>query len=237
MDIKTIIGGVIIVALLALAFYIRMKNKPTEQDKELADNFLKGLSDTFYTKMIDIISNIDINIYGSIEEFETAVLGEIYDTLLAYTYEQLKEVAKKDILTTLALKLLDKKTIEKFVAQCIKEKEIGNHIEAIWEAKIEDNIKSAEKEDEDLQNEFDNPELYNEEFDTKDLPKAEPTVEEYDDSDLDVEDSEKYDEDDASVETVDLITKKDKNGNELYYIKDANGKKSRISKAEAAKYM
>ena len=73
--IVSIIGGLIILGLVVLAIFIRMKKNPSIYDKQAATEFLEGLSNIFYQKMMDIVGNIKFDKYSSIEEMEAAMKG------------------------------------------------------------------------------------------------------------------------------------------------------------------
>ena len=96
--IVTLIGGLIIIAAIIAAVYIRFKTNPNAIDKNLADEFLNGLRDVFYYKMLDIVEGFNIEDYNSLEEMEVSILRDIYETLYSYTEEKMKEAAKEDII-------------------------------------------------------------------------------------------------------------------------------------------
>jgi hypothetical protein len=98
-----------------------------------------------------------------------------------------------------------------------------------------------DKEDDKLQEEYSDQSLYVEDASEFELPPAEekeippeelakiiPPVEEEDET-LDLED----DSVELIVDKAEIIKTTDKNGKELYYEIDENGRKSRISKAAA----
>jgi hypothetical protein len=98
-----------------------------------------------------------------------------------------------------------------------------------------------DKEDEELQEEYSDQTLYVEDSSEFELPPAEekeippeelakiiPPVEEEDET-LDLED----DSVELIVDKAEIIKTTDKNGKELYYEIDENGRKNRISKATA----
>ena len=169
------------------------------------------------------------------------MLSSIYYTLSSYIKDELAEAAQTDIVTALVLKVLDDKFITKFIESIIEKYNISEEIANVWESKIKENNNNAEIEDKELQDKFSSDE-YNEDFDIKDLPSTLNNTEEEDEEyneniNPQKDEPEEYSEDDESVEDIKIVTKKNKNGNTLYYIEDADGKLSRISKAEAEKYL
>lgn len=199
--ILTVIGGLAILGMIIGAIVIRFKTQPSTHDKDAAKDFLEGLSKVFYEKMIEIITNFDLKLYKSLEEAETAILVQVYDTLWDYVSGELEEASKKDILTAMALKVLNKDFVDDFVSKLIDENKISDKIENLWFEKVEKINKESEEIDEKLQEEFNDPELYNEEFDATELPQAEIVEESEDDEYTDTEAV--YDsENDNSVELV-----------------------------------
>lgn len=204
----TIIGGVILLICVALAIIIRAKsNKPTVADKITAKEFLDGLSDAFYNKMIDIVNTVDITKYDSIYKLEADLLSEIYDACWTYTDQQLSEHKEEDILTAMVLRVIDKEFVIKFINELFTNKELHVKIEELWNNKF--NLVSEEviKEDDALIEEFSNPEEYVEEFNEAELEEAKdivPTEEEIAALNPQVEiDEVEYDpETDTSVEII-----------------------------------
>ena len=127
--IVTLIGGLIIIAAIIAAVYIRFKTNPNAIDKNLADEFLNGLRDVFYYKMLDIVEGFNIEEYDSLEEMEVSILRDIYETLYSYTEEKMKEAAKEDIITAMALKVLSRQYIEAFLDKVMEETGIKSKID------------------------------------------------------------------------------------------------------------
>ena len=208
----TVIGGIVILVLIIIAVVIRLKNKPiTEEDQKSAQEFLEGLSDTFYQNIVDIINNIDFQNYQSLPELEVDVLNTIYDNTWNYVEEQLKDISKTDVLTALALKILNKEYVEKFIDGIIEKYDINNKISEAWDKYFSAKEKEVEEEDKKLQEQFSDDEKYiTEESTPEDLPpveKEEPSEEELKNIIPPSEEDPNYDASvDDSVEVLDETT-------------------------------
>lgn len=175
--IMTIIGGIVILVFIIIAIIIRMKTNPSAYDKEMAQNFLNKLSDTFYKKIVEIVNNIDLFSYSSVEELETSILTQIYDAVWDVVQKELEEQSQKDILTALSLKVINKDFVIQFVDKIIDNKSIMVNLTNEWVVShIEESSKESCKEDEALQKKFSDSNEYNENFDVKDLPPAQEIV-------------------------------------------------------------
>lgn len=179
----TVFGGIVILVLIIIAVVIRLKNKPiTEEDQKSAQEFLEGLSDTFYQNIVDIINNIDFQNYQSLPELEVDILNTIYDNTWNYVEEQLKDISKTDVLTALALKILNKEYVEKFIDGIIEKYDINNKISEAWNKYFSEKEKEVIEEDKKLQEQFSDDEKYiTEESTSEDLSpveKEEPSEEE-----------------------------------------------------------
>lgn len=203
----TVIGGIIVVALIVAAIVIRFKNNPTAYDKELAKNFIEGLGDTIYKKIVNIINNIDFSIYESLAELEVDILTQIYDEIWVYVEGQLEEAAKDDVLTALAIKVINKEYVDKFIDGIMEQFAVNDTLSTSWDDHMEKMVGDIEKEDERIQDEYNDPEQYNESFENEDLPLAEevvPTDEEISSLSLNPpsEEAEVYEDGDESVEVL-----------------------------------
>lgn len=147
--IVTILSGAVILICIIVAIVIRYKSNPSAIDKESAKKFLDGLSDTFYDKIMEIINNIDFSKYNSLVELEADVLNTIYETIWNYVEEELKDAAKTDILTALALKVLNKDFVDKFVEDLINKLNIEWKLEAAWSKNhnFDDKVKEIQNND------------------------------------------------------------------------------------------
>ena len=217
-NVLTIILSGVILCLIILAVVIRFKSKPSAYDKEEAEKFLKGLSETFYNKMLSIVSTVDINSFSSLEDLEVSILNEIYDVIWDYVEEELEEASKSDIITAMVLKVLNKNFVIKFVDKLIEEYKINDNLCSKWNKKLESASETIEAEDKDLQEKFSNSEEFIEEFSENDLKEAEnvePTAEDLASIIPPSDEEKEYNpEEDESVELID---------DEIYI--DANGRK------------
>lgn len=167
------VGGLIITVFVIIAIVIRLKSN-TNGEKS-AKLFLEGLSDTFYNKIVDIITNIDIDSYTCIEEFQASVLNDIYDSTWDYVEAQLAESSESDIVSTMMRKVLNREFVSKFVDNIIDTYQIQDKLDSMWKNK------SEEKKDENLQEEFEDSEKYIENLSNDELEPAkeiQPTEEE-----------------------------------------------------------
>ena len=202
----TVIGSILILAIIIGVMIIRYKSKPTIYDKDQAEKFLKGLSDAIYEKIVNIINNFDISIIESIEDFQASILIDIYNTIWDYVEGELKVAAQKDILTAMALKVLNREYVEQFLDILMKENGLVDKMWDKWNRFVEDKSGKIEEQDQSLQQQFSDPEQYNEDFDPKDLPVAEE--QEIDKEEIEkiippIDEEPEYDEEsDSSVEIV-----------------------------------
>lgn len=211
-----LIGGILILGFLIVAIVIRFKTKPSIYDKESAQNFLLGLSESFYEKVTDIINNINISDYDSIEDFEVSVLSTIYEGISGYISEELEKTSKEDILSAMALKILNKDFIIKFIDEFVKENDIEDKISNIWF----DNFKSKSEEvvenDEKLSIELSDEEKYIENVTEEDMIPAQevvPSEEELASLNPPSDEEKEYDpENDSSVEIIEDDTYLDTRG-------------------------
>lgn len=175
-DMLTLICGIILLGAIVGAVVIRLKRKPSTDDENSAKEFLEGLSDTFYNKMIDIINHFDFSAYKSLPELEVDLINQIYDSVWEYVEEQLKDQAQTDVLTALALKVLNKEFVTGFVDTLIERFNINENISNMWNSLVAEKEADTVEEDKKLQEEFNDPDKYVEDLDTKDLPPVEEKV-------------------------------------------------------------
>lgn len=211
----TVIGGIIILALIIFAIYLRFKKNPSNNDKDLALEFLNGLSEVIYKKITDIINNINFFEYDSLIKLEAAVLNEIYDAVWEYVEGELAEAAKTDILTAMTLKVLNKEFVDKFLDNFLEKHQISAKIEERYNSYTESLAESIEEEDKRLQEQFSDPSQYNQDTSVDDLPKYQP--EEISEEVLSSlipqkEEEEEYVENDETMEILDDDTYIDSNG-------------------------
>lgn len=202
----TLIGGLVLLVLIITAIVIRLSSDSYKNGKESATSFLASLTNTFYNSIIEIINGIDLSSYSTLIEFETDVLSQIYDKMWDFVEGQIAEAAKTDILSAVALKILNKDFLTKFIDDLIEQNQILDKIMDRWNSKIETTSESMVEEDKKLQETFSDSKQYNEESSYNDLPPVEETVipeEELSKLNPQTDEIQDYDpETDSSVEVV-----------------------------------
>ena len=202
----TLIGGLVLLVLIITAIVIRRSSDSYKNGKESATSFLASLTNTFYSSIIEIINGIDLSSYSTLIEFETDVLSQIYDKMWDFVEGQIAEAAKTDILSAVALKILNKDFLTKFIDDLIEQNQILDKIMDRWNSKIETTSESMVEEDKKLQETFSDSKQYNEESSYNDLPPVEETVipeEELSKLNPQTDEIQDYDpETDSSVEVV-----------------------------------
>lgn len=145
---NTLIGfAALAVVIVLLAIIFKLKQGPTEADKNKAEEFLKGLSDTFYSKMVDIVTTLKPEDFGDIEEFESEILSEIYNTLWDYTEAEMKKAAGSDLLTAMVIQVIDREFVNDFVNSVIASSDIKSMINDIWLKYFENRVKELEAQE------------------------------------------------------------------------------------------
>jgi len=236
-----VIGGIIFLAILVFVIIFELRKS---SNKKAVSEFLNGLGEEIYNVVIDTIRNADPSLFKDVEAFEAAIISNIYDNVWDYVEKVAIDSLEVDTITKAVFKCIDKKTIVKFIDAILENKEGYTRIRDAYGA-YQLETSNVESEDAKLVEEYADQSQYVEESKNEDLEAAtevEPTAEE-----LAVLNPPKEEEDDkfnVEDDTMELITDKpeiitsyDKNGNALYYEVDANGKKTRVSKAYALSKM
>lgn len=174
--ILSILGGAAVLICIIIAIAIRLKTNPSGLNKDAATKFLEGLADTFYEKIMEIINNIDFSKYNSLVELEAGILSDIYDTIWEYVESQLQEASKTDILTALALKVLNKDFVDSFVDNILSQYNINEKLEAAWAEHFEE--KTTELESVSDESEFTGSDYVEESSDEDLAPAQEEEVSE-----------------------------------------------------------
>lgn len=220
-NLQTIIGGIIILAVIVFAIWFRLKTHPSKADKQAAEDFLNGLADNIYKMITKIINEIDLSKYDSLENLESDILKKIYDSVFDYIQSQLAEAANEDILSALVLKVLDKDTIYKFIDKLINNKDVNGQLTNLWDSnKIKEQSSDIENEDKELTEEYSDQTKYADKIDDKEnlqdsLPPAEEPVltqEELNSINPQKDEEEEYNPNDISMEIVEDDTYIDKRG-------------------------
>ena len=221
-SILTIIGGLLILIAVIVVIFVKLKNEPTEEDKDQALEFLYGLSDVIYQKVVSIITEFDISKYDSIEELEVDILSDIYDDIWDYVEEEIKSYDSDDLFTAIAVKVINKEFVTNFVDDLLNQFDISNKINSIWAANFEAKVNLVDT-DESVDS-YKDQSLYVEDLNENNLEPAiivEPTEEELallnpptDEGEGDI-----YNPEDSSVELI------EDNEEELDYFFDSKGRK------------
>ena len=180
-NIVPLICGIVVIIAAGIIIFLR-KTRPSSSDKKAAEEFIKGLSDTFYKTMLDIANSIDPKEFSNIEAFEESILKRIYSDIYDYTESKLKEAASTDIISAMVLKIIDKEYIINVIDTIYKNGNIENIIKDIWAKNFEEKVSEMESNIQDVAigHDVNGNEIiytgsdYNEDFDEKnDLPLAE----------------------------------------------------------------
>lgn len=199
-----IIGGIIILAFFVVALVVRFKRNPSKFDKEQAQQFIEGLSDSIYERVLFIITSYDFLSYDNLPELEVSILNDLYDGVWEYVEAEIAKASQEDLLTAMAAKVINKEFVDRFVNLVFDEINITSLIESKWTENhnVDEEIESVESEDINLQDKFSNQEEYVENSYVEDLPPAsEPTEEELANIIPPVDEVE-YSDDDETVEVI-----------------------------------
>lgn len=239
---KLMLGfGAVIVIIVAL-FAINYFRKDSEGKKE-AEEFLKGLEEHLYHTVLEIINSMDISAYKTFEEYEKAILEQVYDSCWKFVEKKMAEADNQNLLSVIAQKFITKENIEKLIDKIMVERDINDNMANVYGTyKIENTSEALIEEDKELQEKFSDDEEYYETFDPdKDSEVHEEPIPVERPSDEDLanlnpqkdEDSETYEDGDDSVEVVKdyILETKVKGGAIRYYLVNGEtGKKKIISK-------
>ena len=228
----TIIGAVIIAAIIIFCIYLYTKLGKDKKYIKAANQFLEGIQGKLLATINDIIDNYDFNTKKSLEEIETEILTKIYDNVWDYILETMNKSENK--LIQLASKIITKEFVIDHLNKLIEEIGIKNTISSRYAAQnIKSNSEAVIEADKKLQEEF-AKEDYIEDADNIELPPAEKEqLTEEEASKLNPPTDEVvYSDDDTSVEVVEkkIILRHDKNNKPLYYEMDEDGALKRVTK-------
>lgn len=200
----TVLVGVGVVALIGLVVFLRWRLTPSKEQKKKAMDFLKGLEEALYARILEIIKTFNIDDYKDLASLEIDLLSKIKEVAKAYILDELKK-SDQDLFTVLMLKFLSTDMIEKFILSLIDNHKIVDLIEQRAASKFK-SVEEIEAEDAEKVKEFSSDD-YNEEFDEiKDLEPAEepePTEEELAQLNPQKDEEEEYNPNDESMEVID----------------------------------
>lgn len=236
----SVIGGIAILAILIFVIFMELRKSA---DKKAAGKFLEDLKDQIVNIVLDTINSGDPSKYKTLQEFEEALLENIYSNVWDFVSNKAQESSDTDIITKAIFKCISKDTVIKFIDAIIEKNDIVSLMvnnygtNAIEQSNIEE-------EDKALEAEYSDQTQYIEESNADDLPAAEPeshTEEELSSINPQTDNEELFDVEDDSMEIItdkkEIITTTSKSGQTLYYEIDENGKKTRVSKEYALKNM
>lgn len=241
-ELITAIGAIIVLALIVgvTALIIRKKNN---DDTKAAIEFLNGLGDELIKIVINTIKEIDPSQIQSAEEFEIIVLNSVYDNAWDYVTEEINKRLDNDSIVKTIINIIDKDYVIRFIDTLCEKAGITDSIQGEYAA-YRLSVNNAEEQDEALAQEYADEEKYHTEEVTEDdlEPAEDPVYTEEESAALNPQrdEEEEFDTTDESMEIIPdedevgkVIAIKDSIGRWCFYELDEEGKKSRISKAEA----
>lgn len=236
----TIIGGIIVLAIVIGVVTLVIKKK--NNNSQAAIEFLEGLGDELLVIIVKTVKEIDPATIDSIEEFEVIVLNSIYEKTWDYVEDQINTRLTDDSLMKTIMAIVDKEYVIKFIDQLCEKTGITDSIQGEYAA-YRLSVNKPEEVDAAMIKEFSDGEKYHEEASDEDLAPAEDTIhteEEIAALNPQRDEEESYDVEDDSMEFIPedeeigkVMVTKDKLGRWLFFEIDAEGKKTRLSKAEA----
>lgn len=238
----TIIGGIIVLGIIIGVTTLMIK-KRNNDDTQAAIEFLDGLGDELLAIVIKTIKEIDPSTIDTVEEFEVIVLNAVYDNAWDYVKEQINTKLDDDSLMKTIINIIDKDYVIKFIDTLCEKAGITESIQGEYAA-YQLSVNNPEEEDKALAEEFADEEKYHsEEVTDEDLAPAEDPVhteEEIAALNPQRDDEEEFDSTDESMEVIidenesgKVIALKDAIGRWCFYEINGEGKKNKISKAEA----
>ena len=239
----SIIAGILIVAIGAGVSSLVIWKK-SGNNKKLVIEFLEGLESELFDTILKTIKSIDPKEFDSLEEFETAILSNLYSSGWNYVIENARKAFADSPIIDKLLSYLDQETVIKFIDKIVDKYNVNGTISNQYAAARLENSSNIVEEDNKLAEEYSNPELYNEESNNEELPPAEEVVHTEEEiaaiNPQTDKESEEFDK--VSMEIIDenkpsIIRTCDKNGNIIYYEVSADGKKKRVKREYAEAHM
>ena len=241
-ELITAIGAILVLAIMVGvgALLIRKKNN---NNTKAAVEFLEGLGDELIKIIVTTIKDIDPSKIDSVEEFEITVLNAVYDNAWDYVAEEMNKRLDDDSIIKTILNIIDKDYVIKFIDTLCEKAGITDSIQGEYMS-YRLSVNNTEEQDEALAEEYADEEKYfTEEVEDEHLePATEPVHTEEEIAALNPQRDEE-EEFDAADESMEIIPEEDEVGKVLaikdsigrwcFYELDDEGKKNRISKAEA----
>ena len=238
----TIIGGIIVLGIIIGVTALMIK-KRNNNDTKAAIEFLNGLGNELLNIIITTVKDIDPSEIDSAEEFEVIVLNNVYDKSWDYVQEQINLRLADDSIIKTIINIVDKDYVIRFIDELCEKSGLTENIQGEYAA-YRLSVNNTEEQDEALAAEYSDEEKYHtEEVTEEDLEPAEDPVhteEELANLNPQKDEEKEFDATDESMELLPeddelgkVIAIKDSIGRWCFYEFDKEGKKNRISKAEA----
>ncbi len=233
-----VLGGIVILAILIFVVVMELRKSA---DKKEAGKFLEDLGDEIIKIVLDTVNSSEPEEYKTLQEFEEALLENIYSNVWDFVSTKAQDSADTDVITKAIFKCINKDMVVKFITTIVENNDIKTKITDVYGVNAIENS-TVEEEDKALETEYADQTQYVEESNDEDLPVAEPEThseEEVAALNPQIDEEEAFDAEDDSMEVVtdkkEIITTTSKSGQTLYYEIDENGKKTRVSKDYALK--
>lgn len=235
------LSGILVLIILAIAVIAGLKKS---SDNKAVDKFINDLADKILEIVIETIDDINPNDYVDFYKFKNQLISNVYNAAWDYVSYTAQEAVEVDQITKTVFKLINRDTVSKFVDTLLENngiydkiqyKYVGKNIEKMYE----------DKEDEKLQKEYSNQELYFENVNNEDLVPAKKSVlsaEELEKINPPKDEEEEYvNINDDSVEIIvddkEIVSVLSDNGQVSYYEIDKDGTKTKVSKEYAQEHM
>ena len=233
-----------LVVLLIFVFVIVMELRKSS-DKKAAINFLQDLGDEILDVILRTISETSPKDFKSLEDFNNHLVEKIYNQVWNFITVKASSDDVIDKVTKAVFTYVDGDTLVKFINDIMEQNGITDKIANDFAAySIKEYSDSIVEEDKKLEEEYSDEDQYVETSNDDELAPAEDkdhTEEEIAAINPQREEEEDFNAEDDSMEIVtdkkEIITAKSKTGQDLYYEVDVDGKKKRVSKEYALKYM
>lgn len=139
-------------------FFTYFHFKKGKEGEIEAKQFLDGLKETLYNKMLDIIKNFNYEDYEDLVGIEVSIINSMTLAAKDYINNTLKQ--STDVLSILAQKVLTDEFIEKFIDTIINKIDLPGTIELQLGDKFERFNKEIEEEDKKLTDEYSDGKVY-----------------------------------------------------------------------------
>ena len=226
---------ILIIAIISMAVYMRRM-----KGKNVANDFILGLSDQMVTIALDMIAKFNPADYDTIEEYETFILSNIYTKLWEFVSSTAREEMEHGNLINIAFQYIDSDTLVKIIDTLFTEQGIFQRVEDRYAEYNLENKQEVPTETYSEEEYFEDKEVSEE--DLEPAEEKQPTEEEIaalnppkeeEDETFDVEDDSMELIEDEASEFPKIIVQADKNGNNRYYEIYSDGKKKQVKKEYA----